>query len=204
MTVCKCLHEHASARARARVCVCVCVCVCMSMCACLSVHVFDCWSVFVNIIKMACFWQTSFFLTHTYEYYQDENKTKTETLLVLTFILSDECWQIMVFSSASYLDSSGHFFLSKQHWSLSLSLSLAPHSLQELTSACMVATEKRSSELLFQNSEAGSKIRVEGRRDSGGRTSIWHVVHVHSTICRASDTTAGCYPRGAEKFFSYS
>ena len=118
------------ARVRACVCVCVCVCVYMSMCACLCVHVFDCWSVFVNIIKLACFWQTSFSLTHTYEYYQDENKTKNETLLVLTFILSNECWQIMVFSStfqraqsSSYLDTSGHFFC-QNNTDLSLSLTL--------------------------------------------------------------------------------
>ena len=130
---------------------------------------------------------------------------------MLTFVLSDECWEIMVFSSA--FQELGHrlmwtpldTFLSKQHCSLSLSVSLAPHSLQKLTSACMVATGKQWSELLFQNSEAGFKlIRVEGRSGSGGRTSIWHVIHVRSTICRASDTTTGCYPRGAEELFSYS
>ena len=141
---------------------------------------------------------------------------------MLTFILSDECWEIMVFSSSfqrarssSYVDSSGHFFCQNNtalSFSISLSLSLSlslshwpPHSLQNLTSVCMVATGKQWSELLFQNSEAGFKlIRVKGRSGSGGRTSIWHVVHVRSTICRASDTTTGCYPRGAEKLFSYS
>ena len=138
---------------------------------------------------------TNFFLpdTHTHtSIIRTKTRQRTETLPVLTFILSDECWEIMVFSStfqrarsSSYVDSSGHFFVKTILLSLSLFLShWPPHSLQKLTAAYMVATGKQWSELLFQNSEAGFKhIRVEGRSGSHG----WSNFHMACRSCPLDD-----------------
>ena len=89
--------------------------------------------------------------------------------------------------------------------SLFLSLSHLPLVLSSRIDICLHVCKTLVRTALFQNSKAApssSRPRVEVVVVGG--LPLCHVVHVHSTICKACEEMAGFYPRRAAKIFSHS